>query len=679
MGNIGSHPTPEDIARRKPISDFAKDKSLTPLDPQVKKRLPGFVPILCVPEGSVHRVQLKEKEGQFGNSVTPSPNDTRDGYVFQPNRTADHISGAETKVRYIRHFGSEARRGKVYFLRTRAVERKSDMTERQKFLTQLLDQVKSQNGAFKALELEQMRKIENALEEIVNAVERSDTGDLREGIKNAVKGDDANLVSTIVSDWLNLVNQKMDPSQQTKWGKLKTNVLRSKPWLKAKAETQAEILKRSMDAVPTLDSGTLESTLSNLSEFANLPDLSAEERRDLMTPDTDGTHDADDTLNDSIASALPVEEVLALDRTLLEDFLADAQAAEPDFNPDDACDSLALVLDAYSDFITTLYEKYAVADDQAPTGSSVSVVQFQIFVLEANCAIEEREAKDLYDSLCGFDWDKEPKKIMQLNLFAHALIRTASQYIENVMSQSDNPDFTEFDGKQLGSHVVELLRHCNHELEIDADLPDVSGVADIRIKKITSTVAGVDLSADADTGGAASVTAAEADDPDVHWKLNSTFQVDSVLLEDLCEEIEEPEELQALLGELLKKVKELERLIIGQFADAIGVEEVNTLELDQFLPREDFLEHAAGIDSIIDADTSDDVFSQLCGYPFEKVQKKMDLHIYVHAWVRLANLYSMFAAEDGTADFVDIVSQLDFLAEKLRSKGLGGAGKADAD
>lgn len=52
----------------------------------------------------------------------------------------------------------------------------------------------------------------------------------------------------------------------------------------------------------------------------------------------------------------------------------------------------------------------------------------------------------------------------------------------------------------------------------------------------------------------------------------------------------------------------------------------------------------------------------ICRYPFEKVQKPMDLHIYTHAWVRLANLYSMFAAADGNADFVDIVSQMDFLA-----------------
>ena len=53
--------------------------------------------------------------------------------------------------------------------------------------------------------------------------------------------------------------------------------------------------------------------------------------------------------------------------------------------------------------------------------------------LQANCSIEESEAKDLYDSLCGFDWDKAPKKKMLLNLFAHALVRTASLYIENVM------------------------------------------------------------------------------------------------------------------------------------------------------------------------------------------------------------------------------------------------------
>jgi len=53
--------------------------------------------------------------------------------------------------------------------------------------------------------------------------------------------------------------------------------------------------------------------------------------------------------------------------------------------------------------------------------------------VQVNCAIEEREAKDVYDSMCGFDWDKSPKKIMQLNLFAHALVRAASLYLENIM------------------------------------------------------------------------------------------------------------------------------------------------------------------------------------------------------------------------------------------------------
>ncbi len=47
----------------------------------------------------------------------------------------------------------------------------------------------------------------------------------------------------------------------------------------------------------------------------------------------------------------------------------------------------------------------------------------------------------------------------------------------------------------------------------------------------------------------------------------------------------------------------------------------------------------------------------------------MDVNVFAHAFVRLANLYSMFSAPDGTADFIDIVAQVDFLVERLLAKG----------
>jgi hypothetical protein len=150
--------------------------------------------------------------------------------------------------------------------------------------------------------------------------------------------------------------------------------------------------------------------------------------------------------------------------------------------------------------------------------------------------------------------------------------------------------------------------------------------------------------------------------------------VDPALLEDLCEEVEDEDELKVLLGTLLGKLREQQLLIIKAFASALGTLEVRTLQLDQHLSREAFIAFASRIDSLIDAETSDDVFSQLCGYPFEKVQKPMTLHTFAHAWVRLANLYSMFAAQDGNADFVDIIAHLDNLEEKMKSKGVDGGG-----
>ncbi len=52
----------------------------------------------------------------------------------------------------------------------------------------------------------------------------------------------------------------------------------------------------------------------------------------------------------------------------------------------------------------------------------------------------------------------------------------------------------------------------------------------------------------------------------------------------------------------------------------------------------------------------------------------MDVHVFAHAFVRLANLYSMFSAPDGTADFIDIIAQVDFLVGRLAKGGGGGGG-----
>ena len=75
MGNTSSNrPTPEELARRKPKSDFENHPSLTPLEPAVKRPLPKFVPLVTVPEGNVHKISRHTVDG-FGDAITPSPND----------------------------------------------------------------------------------------------------------------------------------------------------------------------------------------------------------------------------------------------------------------------------------------------------------------------------------------------------------------------------------------------------------------------------------------------------------------------------------------------------------------------------------------------------------------------------------------------------------------------------
>ena len=207
---------------------------------------------------------------------------------------------------------------------------------------------------------------------------------------------------------------------------------------------------------------------------------------------------------------------------------------------------------------------------------------------------------------------------------------------------------------------------------MEMHVPDIEGIPDIRLRPRALSDGGLATKhSEHGTGDGDDVLdntmENDANDPDAMWKLNSSFLIDSLLLEDLCEEIEDETELKKLLENLLTKAREHQRLIIQQFSKAIGEEVVNTKTLEQFLPRQDFIAHAGGIDALIDEETSDDVYSQLCGYPFEKVQKQMNLHIYVHAWVRLANLYSMFASADGNAEFVDILAQMDFFADKLTS------------
>jgi hypothetical protein len=478
-----------------------------------------------------------------------------------------------------------------------------------------------------------------------------------------VKGDHAELVNTLVGEWLSRAKQIMSLNSETKWGQLKTSILRAKPW--SKKDQTHSILKSTM-------SGSLVGSLTDYVDLSSIQRITDTERLELNTPDTDAadsTDVLDDVLNDSIGSLAPItqfkEEKMNFDFSLLEDYFHDLAAAEPDFNHETASTELSKVFLACSTFVRALYDKYTVANEDSPTGSAVPVVQFQIFVLEVNCSIEEREAKEVYDSLCGFDWDKSPKKIMTLELFAHALVRVSSLYLENFMSQSTHQVFTDFDGKQVSSHFLELLRHTKMELEMDVDVPEVDGIKDIRIRK-SNIEASIPDSKTSTTSPMQNGTGDNPDESNIPWKLVSSFCVDSSLLEDLCEEIEDANELKVLLGQMTTKIMDIQELIIHQFAEAISTDSINTKSLDQYASREQFIAHAGRIDSLIDEETSDDVYSQLCGYPFEKIQKPMNLHIYVHAWIRLANLYSMFAAPDGNADFVDIVTQMDFLVQKLR-------------
>jgi hypothetical protein len=121
----------------------------------MQQKLPDFVPVLVVPEGNVHCVPPEA----FNDATVTVGRAPDKGYVFRPNRNHAHLSGRESKVRCVRYFGSEKRKGKLYFLRTRTVERRADASAEFKIMTQLLDQIKSQNNAFKTLELDQMRKV----------------------------------------------------------------------------------------------------------------------------------------------------------------------------------------------------------------------------------------------------------------------------------------------------------------------------------------------------------------------------------------------------------------------------------------------------------------------------------------------------------------------------------------
>ena len=193
-------------------------------------------------------------------------------------------------------------------------------------------------------------------------------------------------------------------------------------------------------------------------------------------------------------------------------------------------------------------------------------------------------------------------------------------------SHTGRSAFTDFDGKQVASHLVELLRRSNTELNMGKEMPVIEGIADIRVKSITSgrdeIVAGggaaINVGAEAtgqEAGGRGGSGSAADDGVPAQWRLNPSFRINGSLLEDLCEEVEDPAELRQLLAELYSKTKELQRVIIEQFAEAAELEgaEVHTDALDQHVSREKFIAHAAKIDSMIDAETSDDVFSQLCG------------------------------------------------------------------
>jgi hypothetical protein len=67
-------------------------------------------------------------------------------------------------------FHAPQRQGKLYFLRSRTMERKQDASPEEKLLARMLDEIKSQNKAFKTLEAEQLRQVERALEEMVGVV-----------------------------------------------------------------------------------------------------------------------------------------------------------------------------------------------------------------------------------------------------------------------------------------------------------------------------------------------------------------------------------------------------------------------------------------------------------------------------------------------------------------------------
>jgi len=371
-------------------SDFIDHPSLTPIEPVEKRPLPPFVPVMSMPEGHVHRVQVPDTtDTAFEHSVATLPGAPA-GYLFQPNRTLGHINGKETKVRYIRHFGAPARKGKLYFLRSRTVERKEDATASEKLLSQMLDEIKAQNKAFTTMEAKQMQQLERALEEMVGVVDehiRNGTAiDVR--IQNALKGEPAELMNVIVAQWLNRVKQRLGSDQTTNWGKLKTNIMRAKPWLKThQAEKkQADILSETLG-----DDDVLGASLTAYEDLSSLGrrESSAGIGDRLSTPDSDAGDPLDDTLGLTATmsglSALttPVaEEILDFDATILEDYLQDLTVAEPDFDKALVCEQLGKAFTTYADVFRALYNKYSVADEHSSTGQSISLVQFQIFILE---------------------------------------------------------------------------------------------------------------------------------------------------------------------------------------------------------------------------------------------------------------------------------------------------------
>jgi hypothetical protein len=386
MGNTGSaEPTPEDRARKLPRSDFDHHPSLTPVELVQKKPLPGFVPILTVPEGHVHKLP-RATAGAFADSVVGLKSKPDEGYVFQPNRTLDHISGRETKIRYVRRFHAPQRQGKLYFLRSRTVERKQDASPEEKLLARLLDEIKSQNKAFKTLEAEQMRQIERALEEMVGVVsEQLRAGNINAAagttatvgsgltvptrgssgsilgvrIKNALKSGEAlELMNIIVSQWLTKVKDTMVQGEgggeqsASKWGALKTNILRSKPWVRAAKSPLAQAraqFDQSLGALADDDdgSGDRPSTAEDEDADVNLDDDDDDDVLGLGDTLLGGLGDTlggglGDTLGDSLLdsnggmtrSSLNLlgptpeveEERLDLDEFLLEDFL---QVSDP--------------------------------------------------------------------------------------------------------------------------------------------------------------------------------------------------------------------------------------------------------------------------------------------------------------------------------------------------------------